>query len=455
MRRFRTTVAAVLAFPLGMGIAIASVFPDVPDDHMHRKEIEALVSAGVIGGNPDGTFRPGDPVNRAAFLKMLYKANGKVPDSSSVRCFKDVVPESWYESFVCDAAVNGFVGGYPDKTFRPDQAVNRVEALKMIMMVFDIGAEEIDAAAKDIVKFVDVSTSAWYTKYLYAAFTKGILPIAGQGGARFYPEKPLLRSEAAAYIFNAINAELNAERNPERSSSSSESVSSAEEQGEEGEEEAAGSESSAAGGVAVEFPFEMSGKFSGKSPYAYTFEIDSPLTAYTEVQLSAGAGKVSCRLYLLGAEGFSDQYFLGHQEGSSCYLHTTLNPGSYQLQLQPTTADATFTVKSAVKKGDGNDGFRDASRLYKRTPQTAVLDVNDLHDWYSFVLTGQESLTVEITNGLELQCVVYAMNDVDLFGFSGPECNQSYNYPPGTYYVAVSRSIASKTARKTYTVQLR
>jgi hypothetical protein len=461
MRHFSLILAAVLMVPLLAGSALASIFPDVPDSHIHSRPIEALVSAGVIGGNPDGTFQPGEPVNRAAFLKMLYKAKGKQPDPTSVRCFKDIIPDSWYESFVCDAAANHYVDGYPDGNFRPAQAVKRVEALKMIMTVFDISVENVDAEAKEIVKFVDVSTSAWYTAYLYTAFTKGVLPIAGQDGARFYPDKELLRSEAAAYIFNALNVELMEMRGEfeARSSSSSSEAESSQSSSSSSSDSTANEQSSSSAraedtSISLSFPFDRSGKFTAKRPYAYTFDIDTPTTAYVEVDLNT-SGKVTCRLYLLSSSGFSDEYFLGHQEGNSCYIHAALNPGSYQLQLQPTVADATFTATAAVKQGDGNDGFREAERLYKRTPHTDVLDINDIQDWFSFVVTSEESMTLETTNALETECIVYAMKDVDLFGFSGPECGKSYSYPPGTYYVAISRKIASKTSRKTYTIQLR
>ena len=445
MRKFQSALAALAVFPLLAGTVLAAVsFPDVPVTHLHYKAIDELVKAGVINGNPDGTFQPEVSVNRAAFLKMIYKAQGKVPDSSSVRCFPDVVPGSWYEPFVCDAAANKYVNGYPDGTFHPDQAVNRVEALKMIMLAFGMQVDEIDAEEKDVVKFVDVSTAAWYTKYLYTAYVKGILPIPGQEGSRFYPENPLLRGEAAAYIYNALNVELYESRQPSSSSAAASSRSST----------ATNAASSSDSGIrTVVFPFDTSGKFIGKNPSTYLFTLSEPTTAYTAVTTSTG--RVSCRLYLIQDTGFSDEYFLGHEEGTSCYLQTTLNPGSYQLQIQPTVADATFTVSSGVKQGDGNDGFRDAKPLGKQVAITATLDPDDLDDWYTFTVTAQAKMTVDITNALELNCIVYSMKDVDLFGFTGPECGQSYSYPTGTYYVAVSRSIASRKSKKTYTIQLR
>ena len=62
--------------------AYAAVFPDVPDNHLYREAIEKLVGSQVINGNPDGTFKPEEAVNRAAMLKMLYKAAGRSPDPS-------------------------------------------------------------------------------------------------------------------------------------------------------------------------------------------------------------------------------------------------------------------------------------------------------------------------------------------------------------------------------------
>ncbi|MCK5021545.1 MAG: hypothetical protein KAS32_31345, partial [Candidatus Peribacteraceae bacterium] len=64
-------------------------------------------------------------------------------------------------------------------------------------------------------------------------------------------------------------------------------------------------------------------------------------------------------------------------------------------------------------------------------------------------------MTLESTNPLEVGCSIFPMSNVDLFGFSGPECNQSYSYPPGTYYVSVGRTIATRTSQKSYTLMLR
>ena len=49
------------------------VFQDVPPDHAHADGIHRLAAMGIIGGYPDGTFRPAEPVTRAQFATMLSR----------------------------------------------------------------------------------------------------------------------------------------------------------------------------------------------------------------------------------------------------------------------------------------------------------------------------------------------------------------------------------------------
>jgi len=454
-------IPSVLLFLIGgtiATVAMAAVFPDVPASHVYREPIEALVSSGIVNGNPDGNFYPERKVNRAEMLKMLYKASGKQPDAASTGCFRDVGKGSWYESFVCDAAAHHYVEGYSsDSTFRPADPVNRVEALKMITQVLGITVSDVSAEQLQIIKFVDVSTSAWYTKYLYAAYSKGILPIAGQETGRFYPDWPLLRGEAAAMVFNALTVALNQDRQTESSSSSlsssDQSVSS-----EAGSSASVRSTASSASSQAAAtsndttFPFETSGKFIEKKSTSYVFTIDKNVVASAVVKLQTGQpGSVSCRLYLLVEDGFSFEYYLGFQENGGCFLKTALRPGKYQLQLQPTSANTTFSVAMKETTGDGNDGFREAQALLQTVARTGTLMPEDYVDWFTFTVAKEKDMQITASDSAQLTCMIYAMGDVTLSDFVGPQCNQHYLFPPGTYYVAVGRKFPSD-AKQTYTV---
>jgi hypothetical protein len=173
----------------------------------------------------------------------------------------------------------------------------------------------------------------------------------------------------------------------------------------------------------------------------------------TVVKLQPGQpGAVSCRLYLMGESGFSYEYYLGFQEGETCTLKTALKPGSYQLQLQPTSPNTTFTVKAEeTTTGDGSDGFSQALSLPFDLARTGTLAPGDYQDWYTFSVSGPQSLQVSVSDSTQLTCLIYPMEDVDLFGFTGPACNQHYTFQPGTYVVAIGRKFPSD-ARQTYTI---
>lgn len=451
--RFTTSILTIAATT---GVASAAVFPDVPTGHLFQEPIEQLVNAKVINGNPDGTFAPDRTVNRAEMLKMLYIAEGLTPDPLSVRCFPDVEIGSWYEPYVCDAANRRYVTGYADGTFRPSAPVNRVEALKMITQVFEIPVLDITEEDREIINFVDVSVAAWYTKYLYTAYSTEILPVAGQAGAYFYPSNPLQRGEAAAYIYNALKVELQASRqDDQRSSSSTSSSTSFSSTAVSVSSENVSSQTEASNDeLSVSFPFDHDGKFTRKRPFSYTFEVEQNTMVDVEVALQqAQPGTVSCRLYLIKESGFSDQYYLGFEQDKKCHVLAYVIPGKYQLQVQPTVSDTTYSVEVSEGKGDSNDGFADALSLTANAPRTEVLTATDLADWYTFTIGSKQKMTLDISNPAELSCLIYPMSDVDLDSFSGPECDRSYSYPPGTYFVSVGRK-APLGAQQSYTIRL-
>jgi hypothetical protein len=197
---FRSLFAFLFFVPVTV---LAISFPDVPASYPHKTAIEKLADMGVINGNPSGLFNPKDPVDRAAMLKMLYKAAGITPDSTKKGCFSDVIAGSWYENFVCDAASRGYVKGYEGNLFKPARPVSRVEALKLSLIILGIPMSDSSASLQ---MYTDVPKSEWFYPFVYTALSKKILPIAGQDGVQLLPHIPLERGEAAAYIWATLQA---------------------------------------------------------------------------------------------------------------------------------------------------------------------------------------------------------------------------------------------------------
>ncbi len=440
---FATLCLCILMYPL---LAGAARFPDVPGDHPYNSSVEALAIEGVVMGNPDGYFYPARPVNRAEFLTMLYRANKKSARSASVSCFSDVNATAWYANVVCDAVGEGYVNGYPDGSFKPEQSVNRVEALKMIYRVFGFGVitgADVNIAAE---QFTDVQAGAWYMGYLSSSYRNGLLPIPGYSGNKFYPTNAVLRGEAAAYVWRAMNITGEFEGTIESSSSSSEESESSESSSSSSTSTSKSSSKSSSqqgGGTTttqVDFPFSDDGDVNGLKTLVYAFPLNADTDLQVDVTLGTGTEQgVSCRLYLLGENGISEQYYLGWEEEASCHLKVSAPKGDYQLEVRPDDKNATYKVFTKKVAGDGNDGFDEAMLLLPMKSKAGQLAVSDIADWYKFSFTEHGMHTVSAF-GDDVTCLIFPLNDVDLFGFGTPECGAAYDYPKGSYIVRMQRA---------------
>ena len=100
MRRRYALFAAVVMVALGTlmgatGVLGASTFSDVPADYIFHDDIVRLADLDIIGGFPDGTFKPGDPVTRQQFAKMIVLSTDKhtdAVDNQTDPTFSDVTP---------------------------------------------------------------------------------------------------------------------------------------------------------------------------------------------------------------------------------------------------------------------------------------------------------------------------------------------------------------------------
>lgn len=125
-------VAAFLAPAAPLRAAEPAPFPDMQNSwYLYREAVAVLRDRGVIGGYPDGTFKPRATVNRAEFLKLVFAAN-ESDGGSADACFSDVPADAWFAPYVCAAKRRGIAEGYPDGTFKPEQEVNWAEAIALL-----------------------------------------------------------------------------------------------------------------------------------------------------------------------------------------------------------------------------------------------------------------------------------------------------------------------------------
>ena len=110
-----------------------NTYSDVNRGDWFNNAVSTLSNAGIISGYPDGTFRPNAPITRAEMSKIiaLFAKLNKSEDR-----FNDIAGH-WAEAYIKLAAGNGWIAGYPDGSFKPQQNITRAETMTMINRVLE------------------------------------------------------------------------------------------------------------------------------------------------------------------------------------------------------------------------------------------------------------------------------------------------------------------------------
>ncbi|MEO8288211.1 MAG: S-layer homology domain-containing protein [Chloroflexota bacterium] len=107
-------------------------FSDVPPGSTFYPYVETAKAHGAIGGYPDGTFHPENPVTRGQLAKMVVMAQGWPLLDPPAGQFNDVPPGSSFYTYVETAAARGTLSGYADGSFRPGNPTTRGQVVKVV-----------------------------------------------------------------------------------------------------------------------------------------------------------------------------------------------------------------------------------------------------------------------------------------------------------------------------------
>ncbi|MDR1132506.1 MAG: S-layer homology domain-containing protein, partial [Oscillospiraceae bacterium] len=138
----------------------ASRFTDVDTGAWFARSIGVLSQLGIITGYSDGTFRPDAKITRAEFATLAARFDKL---SERTVTFPDVPAGHWAYEVVCSAATKGWITGYSDGSFRPDNNMTRAEMVVMVNRVLGRDADKayIDANVARLITFSDVPASHW------------------------------------------------------------------------------------------------------------------------------------------------------------------------------------------------------------------------------------------------------------------------------------------------------
>lgn len=132
--------AAVLAFA---SLSVMA-FTDMPEGNGYQRAIEKLSALNMLSGYEDGAFRPEQFVTRAEFAKMTVLALGKQEMATGAAGrFWDVADNHWASGYMNYVAENGYIKGYPDGSFRPNENIPFEQVITILVRMLGYTADEV------------------------------------------------------------------------------------------------------------------------------------------------------------------------------------------------------------------------------------------------------------------------------------------------------------------------
>ncbi len=142
-------------------VTITATFPDVPADAWYATAVNTLASLGMVSGDADGNFRPNDPITRAEFC-VIALAFAYEPESYSCS-FTDVSVNDWFYTYVAQAASYGWIGGYADGSFGPNDLITRAQVTTIVnnMLGREADRSYVNTHTDTLVQFYDLTRIHW------------------------------------------------------------------------------------------------------------------------------------------------------------------------------------------------------------------------------------------------------------------------------------------------------
>ena len=135
-------------------------FSDVADNYWASPAISTLTNAGILKGYKDGTFRPRDTITRAEMATIIARFANLTENKVT---FKDIEGH-WAQDAIELAAGNGWIFGYEDNTFCPDNNITRAATIAMINRVLERHVVSVDDLLPDMKEWIDNMDTS-YTFY--------------------------------------------------------------------------------------------------------------------------------------------------------------------------------------------------------------------------------------------------------------------------------------------------
>ncbi|MGJ5672322.1 MAG: S-layer homology domain-containing protein [Nostochopsis sp.] len=169
--------------------------------HWAEGFIRALVSMNLTRGFDDGSYQPNLLMTRAQYAALIAAAFNPTAKRSALE-FTDVPKNFWAYKAIQQAAQGGFVGGFNDLTFRPQQNVQRLQVIVSLVNGLSLPAANADVLSG----FSDRNSIPDYARTAVATATLQKIIVNYPDTKQIAPTKEATRAEVAAMVYQALVA---------------------------------------------------------------------------------------------------------------------------------------------------------------------------------------------------------------------------------------------------------
>lgn len=180
-------------------VVVSTKFSDLTG-HWAADFVEALASKNLINSS-DKTFAPDKPMTRADYAVIVAVAFNPIPRHPAPD-FIDVPKDFWAYNAIQIAAQGGFVGGKSDRTFRPDQNVQRLQVIVSLVNGLKLPPIHNDA----LLCYSDRNTILNNARTAVATATQQKIVVNYPNPKQIEPYREATRAEVAAMIYQALVA---------------------------------------------------------------------------------------------------------------------------------------------------------------------------------------------------------------------------------------------------------
>ena len=208
----RAEVAALIyqaLVAIGKEKAIASPYIVQPDTdipgftdlvgHWTEPFIRALASMNLTNGFSDGRYQPDKLMTRAQYAAIVATAFNPTPKRPAPD-FADIPKDFWAYKAIQIAASSGFVGGFSDRTFRPNQNVQRLQVIVSLVNGLGLTGGSLDT----LVRYSDRNSIPDYARTAIATATQQKIVVNYPDIKQLSPTSPATRGEVAAMVYQAL-----------------------------------------------------------------------------------------------------------------------------------------------------------------------------------------------------------------------------------------------------------